>query len=292
MNAEQDARSWVDTLARLLPGIGAVIAGIFIPLVINHNAESNRNHQLYVDIISKREVADSELRAKMFENLIASFFGDISKGKSDNERLTKLRLIALNFHENFDFKPLFESLESEFLEEEKVLKLEQLRDIAREIVGKQEALLSQVKEGRVFSKIIKEGAENGVVIPPNCPPDSQAAYMGHRLGIILTKIATDERSVHIKLLDFPEKETEVAENIEVEFNVSHFDLPFIDNTKLFNGTRFAFTFKGVVIDSSDGERAAALKIMFFPESYMSSRDRPFLDEMLEYLKAASRNENE
>jgi hypothetical protein len=46
----------------LLPGIGAVIAGILIPLVIHVGSERNRSNQLYVEIVSKREAADSELR--------------------------------------------------------------------------------------------------------------------------------------------------------------------------------------------------------------------------------------
>jgi len=31
-------------------------------------------------------------------------------------------------------------------------------------------------------------------------------------------------------------------------------------------------------------KAVNLKVIFFPETYMSSRDRPFLDEMLNKLK--------
>ena len=76
----------------------------------------------------------------------------------------------------------------------------------------------------------------------------------------------------------------VAAALDVEFEIGYYDLPFIDNTKLFNSTRFAITFKGIVTDSA-GKKAARIKTMFFPESYMSSRDRPFLDEMLQHLKA-------
>ena len=289
MKEQQDVLRWIDCLAKLLPGIAALIAGIFIPLVINHNADTNRNHQLYMDIISKREVADSELRARMFENLITSFFGENTKDKTDDEKLLKLRLIALNFHESFDFKPLFESLESKFLEEKNEGKLRQLRDIAKEVLGKQEALLAQIKEGKVFSEKVKQGLENAIIIPNDSPPDSQASYKGNRLGITVSKIAENESSVHIQLQVIADRETEFGVKNDLEFNVSYFDLPYIDNTKIYNGSRFAITLKSVVTDSSDGSKAADLSIMFFPESYMSSRDRPFLDEMLNYFNTALKN---
>jgi anthranilate/para-aminobenzoate synthase component II len=43
--------------------------------------------------------------------------------------------------------------------------------------------------------------------------------------------------------------------------------------------------KEIVKDKSDAmeKKAATIKIIFFPESYMSSRDRPYLDEMLQQL---------
>ena len=67
METKDKSRDWVDTLAKLLPGIGAIIAGIFIPLVIHINAERSRSNQLYTEIVSKREMADTELRAKMLK---------------------------------------------------------------------------------------------------------------------------------------------------------------------------------------------------------------------------------
>ena len=67
METGDKSRDWVDTLAKLLPGIGAIIAGIFIPLVIHINAERSWSNQLYTKIVSKREMADTELRAKMLK---------------------------------------------------------------------------------------------------------------------------------------------------------------------------------------------------------------------------------
>jgi len=271
---DQKSRSWIDIIAKLLPGIGAIIAGVLIPLVIHINAERSRSNQLYAEIVSQREMADTELRAKMFEILMNFFYGDPTKLTTE-EKLTLLRLLALNFHEFFDLKPLFEGLESQLNAENKM----KLRNIAQEIIGKQEAMLSHIREGAVFERVIYVGETKGIMIPP----EGQKAYRGHRLGIVLEKISKNNDYIYIRIIDLPEKNRNIAENVEIKFEVNFYDMPFIDNTKLFNTTRFAIILKEILTNKNQ-EKAAKIKIFFFPETYMSSRDRPYLDEMLQQLK--------
>ncbi len=121
---------------------------------IHSSGEKSRNHQLYAEIVSRREVSDTELRAKMFENLIKAFFGDGSGKQKVEQKLTLLCLLALNFHEFFNLEPLFDQLESELGTKEERARL---HEIAREIVSKQEAMLSQVEEGRVFAERLLKG---------------------------------------------------------------------------------------------------------------------------------------
>lgn len=268
-----ERRDWIDILAKLLPGAGAIIAGILIPLVIHINSEKNRNNQLYAEIVSKREISDSELRAKMFENLIKSFFSNVPQQTSNIERITLLRLIALNFHEFFDLKPLFEELETQLKENE----IEKLRGIASEIVGKQEAQLSSVNEGMVYEETLYEGWENGKMIPPG----DKAPYKGHRLGIEIVEIGENDSYAKLSVKDIPEGK-DTGDNVNIKFRLGYYDLPFIDNTKLFNSTRFAIILKKILKDEH-GKKAVNIKIIFFPESYMTSRDRPYLDEMLGQL---------
>ncbi|MDL1977966.1 MAG: hypothetical protein LWX52_07725 [Deltaproteobacteria bacterium] len=269
----------IDTFAKLLPGIGAIIAGIFIPLVIHINGERSRSNQLYAEIVSKREMADTELRAKMFENLISCFFGDTSEQRSDNEKLTFLRLLALNFHESFDLKPLFESLEHGLAPEERY----KVREIAKEVAGKQEAMLSHIEEGMTFNAILPEG---GSTIAPH---EDRESYNGHRLGIEVEEIGENDKYVRLHVIDIPENK-DAGDIVDINFKVTPYDMPFVDNTKLFNGTRFAVVLKEIVRDTSDAmeKKAVTIKIIFFPERYMSSRDRPYLDEMLQQLRKTDR----
>jgi|GEM_PF-1827840 len=274
MADDTQGRDWVDILARLLPGLGAILAGVLIPLVIHINGERSRNNQLYAEIVSRREVSDSELRAKMFENLLKTFFGDAATDQNNQRKLSLLRLLALNFHEFFDLKPLFEDSQQEFTPAEK----QQLRDILSEVVDKQEAMLAQTKEVQIFRRTLGPGRANGIIVPP----EGQPPYREHRLGIEVTEISPDDDYVRMRVIDIPAQTAFQAETAEVGFKLNYCSLPFIDNTKLFNATRFAITFKGISY-TEDRQKVATIKVIFFPETYMSSRDRPFLDEMLQQL---------
>lgn len=276
MKKKNNDRDWVEILPKLLTGMGALIAGILLPLIFHINSEKNRNNQLYADIVSKREMADSELRAKMFENLIKSFFGDSSKKGSDNERINLLRLLAFNFHESFNLKPLFEALESEMKDKDS---RSRVRKIAKEIVGRQEAQLSQIEEGRVYKKSVKKGKEEGILIPPNEEP----AYKGHRLGIEVTEIGKNDDYVRLHVWDMPDK-SEGRDIADIAFDLTYYDMPFVDNTKLFNATRFSITLNEIVTDKDTDDKAVDIKVIFFPETYMSGRDRPYLEEMLGQLR--------
>lgn len=66
------------------------------------------NHRLYIQLISSREQAESDLRKDMFAKIIESF---VSKDEGRIEsRLLNLELLAYNFHESLNLKPLFMSL--------------------------------------------------------------------------------------------------------------------------------------------------------------------------------------
>ncbi|MBP1698667.1 MAG: hypothetical protein H6Q41_3855 [Deltaproteobacteria bacterium] len=283
MEKQSRLRGWMETVAKLLPGIGAVIAGILIPLVIQTSGEKSRNHQLYAEIVSRREVSDTELRAKMFENLIKSFFGDGQGKQTNSQKLTLLRLLALNFHEFFNLEPLFDQLESELgTKEEK----ERLREIAREIVSKQEAMLSQVEEGRVFTETAFEGEQNGIMVPSAEKP----AYRGHRLGIKILEIGKSNDYAIAQVEDIPEGRTDIGTIVTIRFKLNYYDTPFIENTKLSNSVRFAITLQH--IGTIEDRKIVQMKVIFLPETYMSARDRPYLEEMLRQLIISNKGRDE
>lgn len=274
MEQQSRLRGWVETFGRLLPGIGAVIAGIFIPLVIHNSGEKSRNHQLYAEIVSRREVSDTDLRAKMFENLIKAFFGSGTGNQTTSQKITLLHLLALNFHEFFNLEPLFDQLESELRTKEEK---NRLREIAREIVSKQEAMLSQVEEGMVYTETVFEGEQNGIMVPSSEKP----AYRGHRLGIKVLETGKSKDYAIIQVEDIPEGRTDIGTIVKIPFKLNYYDTPFIENTKLANNVRFAITLQN--IGTLTDRTLIQIKVIFLPETYMSARDRPYLEEMLRQL---------
>jgi hypothetical protein len=90
---------WLDVLVKLTVPLGAIGAAI----LANHikNDISTR------EILVQREQSESELRATMFGHLISPILGGSRDNAldPDKERLL-VELLALNFHEHFEFKPL------------------------------------------------------------------------------------------------------------------------------------------------------------------------------------------
>ena len=265
-------RDWIDILAKLLPGLSALLAGILVPLVIHVNGERSRQNQLYAEIVSKREAADSDLRAKMFQSLITAFYSD--QGSNPHSQLSLLRLLALNFHEFFDLKPLFEDLRAKLKNKEDC---KHIQEFLKELADKQEAMLLHGPGVQSFRILLDEGLANGKTAPGNNSP----SYQGHRLAIVATEINPKEEYVLMQVTDLPDSnDKQVGTGADVRFKLTYGSLPFIDNTKLFDGTRFAVTLDQI---NESAPKSAVIKIIFFPESYMSSRDRPYMDEMINQL---------
>lgn len=109
-------------------------------------------------LISEREKAESELRASMFKDLIGPIVGDTRNIPPERERLL-VELLALNFGEHFELKPLLrqvdrklvaavKSARTEDKREQFDLERESLRSIARRVSTRQIAmLLNQGVEG-------------------------------------------------------------------------------------------------------------------------------------------------
>lgn len=64
----------------------------------------------------------------------------------------------------------------------------------------------------------------------------------------------------------------------LQFDISYFDLPYMDNTKLSDGSRFALVLRDVVGDSVE------IEAIRFRNDFMSLRDRPYFEEMLQKLE--------
>ncbi len=148
------AHKW-DLLSKVVTAIGALLAGVAIPIVINYNQEKNREAQLYVQIMTQREQSDSSLRSQMFNALIGSYFGgDVLK--DPEKQMMYLHLLSLNFQEFFDARPLFEDLNRRVTPEQRT----RLLSIAKDASDRQVNLLTKPNNEPVELQLCVESSES------------------------------------------------------------------------------------------------------------------------------------
>src|SRR6266571_4679128 len=93
---------WLEALAKLVGASAVVLVALF--------ANSLQSRLTGVSIQSQREQAESQLRASMFNSLISPIAGpqNADKPMPADREVILTELLALNFNENFEMKPLME----------------------------------------------------------------------------------------------------------------------------------------------------------------------------------------
>jgi hypothetical protein len=92
---------WLEVFAKLLGASAVLLVALF--------ANSLQSKLTGVSIQSQREQAESQLRASMFSSLIAPISGpQTDKPMPVDREVILTELLALNFNENFEMKPLME----------------------------------------------------------------------------------------------------------------------------------------------------------------------------------------
>ncbi len=137
--------AWLDAIAKLVGAFAVVAVAIF--------ANSLQTRISGISIQSQRETAESQLRASMFTSLITPIMGPQKDGQqipADREQLLS-ELLALNFYENFELKPLLQDAADRLVEQAQARKIPQkpgqdvrepLWSIARRISERQKASIS------------------------------------------------------------------------------------------------------------------------------------------------------
>jgi hypothetical protein len=299
---EQNARLYTELLSR------------------REEAESSLRKDMFKEIMSGF-FTDIEAKGSTKEKIIEGgkrYKGDDIKNNL-SKKILKLEMLALNFGDSLSIGPLFTELSTDI---ERVLMANQdavndweteaapyqkrLRSLAKRLASRQLATISSgsVSSEKYEFKIIVETDEIRVDDEDDDPKskywysDEQEVHEGDWL-----KLDDVARSFEIKLSDAdldnfsvkvditilevpkdisnkkdnqsPKQETVASES----FNLDFFNFPLIDNTRLSNNHRFA-----LVIEEFDAN-TVELKGVLFPGVYASQRDKPFLNEAIDDLKA-------
>src|SRR3989454_232293 len=133
---------WIEASAKVVGAVAMLVIAVF--------ANSLQGRLTGISIQSQREQAESQLRANMFNSLISPLAGSQKDGNMSADREVLLtELLALNFHENFELKPLMEDA-AERLATETIVRSntsgdprERLWSIARRIAERQKASIAR-----------------------------------------------------------------------------------------------------------------------------------------------------
>lgn len=244
-----------------------------------HRAQlSSQRIQLYTQLMSQREESESALRKDMFGTIIQSFLRPNTVDL--DERVLNLELLAYNFHESLNLKPLFFHLRKLIASAQEPNKrdyLDRLERVAREITRKQLMVLEGA--GKSFDRTID--FEELRSIPG-----------GYKLEPATLTVDGIERTFKIVILEEDPKTREFRMRLEIttpleqqedkktsiaEFWVGFYDFPMIDNTRLLHGQRLA-----VVMNSFD-RYSADITVTYFPGAYASLKEKPYFQEVVNQL---------
>ena len=276
--------SW-DKAAIILHPVGGLMAalavaglGFFGSQFLERRQAEETRARFYSELISKREDADSALRKDMFMSIIQSFLKPASTSVED--RTVNLELLAFNFHESLNLKPLFAQLNAEIARSATPAKRDQkdhLEKVAREVTRKEMVVLEGV--GRSFERTVDfdevSTSPGGLALEP-----ARLTLNGidRHFTIVVKKVNTELQEIQVRVeVRTPKGQTGDFEANEAEFWTGFFDFPMIDHTRLSHDQRCA------VIVKNFGQSSARIALVDFPGSYASLKEKPYIQEMIQEL---------
>lgn len=172
-------RPYVDLVLKLTPAFATILAAL---IAVHYQSASTG-----ASLLNQREQAETQLRATMFSNLITPILGDKNKNLTLGEQKLLVEMLALNFHEHVEFKPLLLYVDDQLLSKINAAKKNpgeykkftdmrsSLISVVRRVRDRQLAVLQ--KECRVRGGALCP--HNSIVEQNNCAVISTANDPGH-----------------------------------------------------------------------------------------------------------------
>jgi len=288
---KRDQWDKIDILLRpvggLLTAAAIALIGFMTSSALNQRQAADTNTRLYTELMSRREESESALRKDMCVSIINSFVNPSDTGLGPS--ILNLEMLAYNFHESLNLKPLFEEMRRRVMSARLEAKtaegiaendayLERLESTAGEIVRRQMIVLEGA--GKRFDRTIDlTGDPEGTSLEPETLTLDGVATT---FAIDILGVDRENREIQMGLsIETPDPElgrqTKVA-----TFGVTYYDFPMIDNTRLAGGQRCS-----VVLNSMTGE-SADITLVLFPGTYASLKEKPYYDEVIQSILSASR----
>jgi homoserine trans-succinylase len=97
--------SFSQAIASIITACTVTLLGLLIKNSVDQATLRSNRIQVYTQIMSQREQAESSLRKDMFANFIRTFTEE--RKASLKAQILNLELLSYNFHESLNLKPLF-----------------------------------------------------------------------------------------------------------------------------------------------------------------------------------------
>lgn len=266
---------WCDVI---LPQLGGLVTALTVAVVgslgayvLNKKQEADTRAKVYAELTSQREEAESVMRKDMFGKIIESVLKE--KDESPDRTVLNMELLAYNFHESLNLKPLFAYVRRHLGEppasNQYVARLEK---VAREVTRKELLVLEEA--GQTFDCTID-------LKKLQVEPESKSLTLGGIQRVFRIVAQSADRSSHeievrLEITTLPAMETDNA-----TFTVGFYDFPMIDNTRLSSDQRCA-----IVLQSfGEGEDSTAqVTLVYFPGSRASLREKTFSEDVIRNLE--------
>lgn len=292
MAEEPKKKDFWDKLAIVLHPVGGLLTAFAVAFVgmkgsqlLERRQAVETNARLYSEIMSRREAAESSLRKDMFVSIIGSFLGGDHEDLS--ARVLNLELLAYNFHDSLNLKPLFLEMQRRLrksADPERGEYLRRINAVARETTAKQ--LFALEGHGRSFRRSV-DFAELAAAGPAGVALDPETITLrkeAAEVALRVLKVDIGQQQLIVRLKVAAADGGEEVPDSRASFSVGFYDFPVIDNTRLPGGMRCAVTL------SNFSPEAADLTTVCFPGEYASLKDRPYYDEVIQKLREANEGE--
>ncbi len=258
---------------------GTLLTGLFTWLQNQREIREN-NVRIYAELMSQREGADSALRKDMFGSSIGTFLKP-SPGNVE-QQILHLELLANNFHEALDLRPLFKHIHRKLVAGSAERgSLERLEKLAGEVTAKELTVLAEAGAVRTVNVDLRALTDSSGALEVfrgdlrlRSDPDGVARRF------IIEALSWDE---HRRELLVRQRVSELGKfdkfEIDDSFVVGFFDFPLVDNTRLSRGDRCAIMLNEVHLR----EGFVKATLTYFPGSRASLKDKPYYDEVIEQL---------
>ena len=264
--------------AIVIPLTVAILA-FFANNYLEKRQASEERIQLYSELMGKREASESALRKDMFSSIIDSFVND--KNESLEEDTLNIELLAYNFHDSLNLKPLFIHLQNKIKASEKP----EDQDKKDKLLTRLNILSEEIIDGQLY--VLKEVADTEEIIIKYDVLDTEFITKNFILNIEGIK---REIEIQVNEHDAINNRFRVAlfikdlldENSEVflvnQSWITLFDFPTVDSVRLSKDGRLSVS----ITDYDD--LSAVLTVALFPGSYASLKEKPYYEDILKQLQ--------